>query len=927
MRKILVFVLFQTAIIANVHAQNFGGNRPSTKWQILKSPNARIIFPKGLDSLAKTTTGIIDSTKNLYQQQIGNTNKVFNIVLQPDNTISNGYVGLGPARSEFYTTAPFQSFELSAIPWVNSLTLHEYRHIVQYSNLNVGLSKFARTLFGDYGQDLLNSMAVPNWFFEGDAVWAETKFSEQGRGSLAYFDMGYKSLKLANKNYSFQKLRNGSYKDYVPNHYQLGYILTAYGYNKYGNDAWEKVIKEAAAYKGVLYPFQKAIKRNFGTSYKEFYTNAINEFNNRVQPETNETYLTKESRQVINYKYPNVTKRNTIIAYKSGYNLVPCIVEIDENGSERRIATFDISLNDYFSYKNDLIVYAAYKPDSRWTNESYSPVRLLDVQTGKTVTVGPAKARYFAPDISEEGNLIVTIELLGNGNNRLVILDKTTGNAVHSSNWSAVERFQFPKFINNHSVLFAVANESGEMAWKQWAPATNKISAVTAFQQQIIGYPLVTDNQLVYTSSSNNSNEVLVKLDIDKKTQPVMIAQNNIGLYQGYLQGDSVVSATFTATGFKLVRLPVKNIPINDLDKKIKETLFSIQKQPIEVRAQQNYAIEKYGKWHKPFNFHSLQVEADDPVYGLSLMGENVLNTLQSEIFYKFNNSDFSSTLGISEMYGGTYLMPYLTGSYTWDRNAVLNKDTTLYYNVSNIGAGLQLPLNFSYGKSYKYLTINTSVNNQQVLPKGVSEKFIRSRNNSYLSVGLRYSQYSQQARMHINPRFGFAVNTQLNTLLSTGKANQFNASGNLYLPGLYPSHSLVLQSSVQFRDTVEQVVFANTFGLARGYKNINTNRMYKVGANYHLPVLYPDWGLGHIAYINRIRTNFFFDYNWLHNTRRFAKATIASVGNETFIEGNLWNQLDINIGFRYSRLLKEIAGNSNPNYFEIILPVGLLRR
>ncbi|MDA3616850.1 TolB family protein [Polluticaenibacter yanchengensis] len=926
MRKLLVLALLQTAILSIGKAQNFGGNRPATKWQILKSPNARVIFPKGLDSLAKIATGIIDSTSSLYRQQIGNTNKVFNIVLQPNNTISNGYVGLGPSRSEFYTTAPFQSFELSAIPWLNALTLHEYRHIVQYSNLNVGLSKFGRALFGDYGQDLLNSMAIPNWFFEGDAVWAETKFSEQGRGSLAYFDMGYKSLKLAGKNYSFQKLRNGSYKDYVPNHYQLGYILTAYGYNKYGNQAWEKVIKEAAAYKGVLYPFQKAVKRNFGIGYKTFYTNALNEFNSKVQPQNNETFITAATKEVVHYKYPNPTGRNTIIAYKSGYNLVPSIVEIDQYGIEKRIATFDISLNDYFSYKNDLIVYTAYRPDTRWTNESYSPVRVLNVLTGKTETVGPLKARYFAPDISVDGSIIVTVELLGNGNNRLVVLDKNSGREIYTSAWSVSERYQFPKFINNSRVLFAVANKEGEMAWKQWTPGTNEMNALSEFKQQIIGYPVIQNDQLLYTSSTN-SNDAIVKLDLMKKGKPVIVGQNNVGLYQGYLQGDSVISTTFTAGGFKLVKLPVLDIPLNDDARQIKETLFPIQKQPVEVAGAKAYTIEKYSKWHKPFNFHSLQVEADDPVYGLSLLGENVLNTLQSEIYCRFNNNDFSSTLGISEMYGGTYLMPYLTGSYTWDRNTVLNKDTTLYFNVSNIGAGFQLPLNFSYGKSYKNLTINTSVNNQQVLPKGVSEKFIRSRNNSYLNVGVRYSQYSQQARMHINPRFGFAVNTQLNTLLSSSKANQFNASGNLYLPGLFPSHSLVLQSSVQLRDTVEQVVFANAFGLARGYKNINTNRMYKVGVNYHLPVLYPDWGFGHIAYINRVRTNFFFDYNWLHNTRRFVKANIASVGNETFIEGNLWNQLDINIGFRYSRLLKEIAGNANPNYFEIILPVGLLRR
>lgn len=36
------------------------------------------------------------------------------------------------------------------------------------------------------------------------------------------------------------KLRNGSYKDYTPDHYMLGYLMTAYGYEKYRGGFLEK---------------------------------------------------------------------------------------------------------------------------------------------------------------------------------------------------------------------------------------------------------------------------------------------------------------------------------------------------------------------------------------------------------------------------------------------------------------------------------------------------------------------------------------------------------------------------------------------------------------------------------------------------------------------------------------------------------------
>ena len=66
------------------------------------------------------------------------------------------------------------------------------------------------------------------------------------------------------------KLRNGSLKDYVPDHYNLGYLLVNYGYEKYGLDFWGKVTKDASAFKGLFYPFQKAIKRHAGVNYQTF---------------------------------------------------------------------------------------------------------------------------------------------------------------------------------------------------------------------------------------------------------------------------------------------------------------------------------------------------------------------------------------------------------------------------------------------------------------------------------------------------------------------------------------------------------------------------------------------------------------------------------------------------------------------------------
>jgi hypothetical protein len=182
-------------------AQEFGGNPSSIKWQQINTDTARVIFPQGLEDAGKRVASVIHDLHKNHGGTIGNKLRKVNIVLQNQSTISNAYVGLGPYRSEFYLFPPQNSFELGALNWADNLSLHEYRHVQQYSNFNVGLSKAAAVLFGQQGQAFANAASVPDWFFEGDAVFNETSLTRQGRGRLPDFFNGYQSLFLEAKNY------------------------------------------------------------------------------------------------------------------------------------------------------------------------------------------------------------------------------------------------------------------------------------------------------------------------------------------------------------------------------------------------------------------------------------------------------------------------------------------------------------------------------------------------------------------------------------------------------------------------------------------------------------------------------------------------------------------------------------------------------
>ncbi len=339
MKQILLGLIGLLLTVSATHAQRFGGNPARTNWRQLDNGLVKLIFPQTMSAEAQR----IAALTKLLQQKAGNPDSSLQkipIVLQSQTLQSNGYVGLGPYRSEWYTTPPQAVFGLGAVGWLDNLTAHEFRHVMQYSYFNKGLSRFAGNLFGQEARALANAAAIPDWFFEGDAVYQETRFTEQGRGKMPSFLNAYQSLHLAGKRFSYMKMRNGSLRDYVPDHYDLGYLLVAYGYQHYGTAFWQRVTADAASFKPLFYPFQGAIKKQTGLAYNRFVQEALQYYQAQWQLDTIPvTWLTAQGEHDFdNYQYPVLAENGDIIALKSTNKNRPAFYRIKPDGAEQKIA-------------------------------------------------------------------------------------------------------------------------------------------------------------------------------------------------------------------------------------------------------------------------------------------------------------------------------------------------------------------------------------------------------------------------------------------------------------------------------------------------------------------------------------------------------------------------------------------------------------
>jgi hypothetical protein len=942
-------------------AQVFGGNPPSLKWRQLNTDTARIIFPKGLDSPAQEVAAIVHLLSRTTLMTIGHSQRKIDIVLQNQTTIANGYVGLAPFRSEFQLTPEQNSFDLGSLPWEKMLAIHEYRHVQQYNNFRVGLSGAFYYLFGEGGQAFANSLSVPNWFWEGDAVYQETLVSDQGRGRLPYFFNPYRSLWAGGKDYSWMKLRNGSFRDYVPNWYPLGYMLVSYGRERYGDKFWRNVTHDAASFHGLFYPLQGAIRRYAGMSFQQFRTDAFDHFRKTaldgqsaaagVQssmpaeiagrpdiPVEADSFARAHRHFAADEEYPQFLGRDTLLYMRSSYKRIPAFVIRDlKNGRETRVRNRAISLDNFFSVSAGRVVYAAYETDPRWGWRDYSVIRVLDPYTGEDRRL-TSRSRYFSPDISADGRQIVTVREAADGSCSLVLLDAATGAVTRSLPNTDKFFYTYPKFYGSDPVIITpVRTRAGKMALVGVNAGDGAIRYLLPASFQTIGFPSVRGDSVWFTASRDKEDRIYCLTSGQLFRVILPHGDPSTGQYQFNAGGDGQYTwNTFTSVGYwldharreaiRLEREPAgdwpRDLPVQGID--------SLEHGPsrlLDTIPPGHYPESSYPIGSHLINFHSWRPYINDPDYQLSLVSDNILNTLDADIFAAYNRNEQYTQVGADATYGALY--PFLDAgwNYTFNRNALYRR-SLVYWNETNVHGGFNIPLFWTRHLSYTSLQFGSDLVYSQRYYSGAYKDSFNTRGFAYANPFVFFSHQSQQSHQQIAPRWAQVLTLSYSSAITAFTARQFLASGYLYLPGLAYTHSVVLGGAFQQRDTLNNARFTNSFPFSRGYAGENFYRMWRWSVNYQLPLFYPDWGFGNILYLLRVRANLYYDHTRatdFFTSGQTYNGTFRSFGSEVYFDTKWWNQLSLSFGIRYSRLLDPDFEGRGPNQWELILPLNIL--
>lgn len=879
-----LYICFSTIHLPNAKAQFFNSdqNPPSLRWRQITTENFRIVYPHKFETEAQRMANTLQTVLPFEQHTLRRPPRPITVILQNQGVIANGFVQLAPRRSEFFTTPP-QSFDFQ--DWLNSLVVHESRHMVQFAKLT---DNTRRPFFESLGLAIFG-ITLPPWFYEGDAVATETALSRAGRGRIPEWNMTMRSNTLSGHFYSYSKNFFSSYTDFTPGYYQLGYFLNA----KLRKDHGPMVVDSILSYirKNPLRPYSlsRAVRNISGLNTRQLHDSTQRQLAHLWKAEEDSVRIIKYSplnkrtdSVAGSYLLPQVLPNGNIAAIKTGYRIIPRIVEIDSTSGEKKLVDLGSQENPWFSTGGNKIVWDETRYDPRFLKRSYSVINIYDLRTRQRKQL-THRSRLFSPAISADGRKIVAVEITEGNLIRMVILNPVTGTVQNTFNSPGNQMIQTPSFHpDGKRIVFVTLSQAGK-GISELDLNTRQFTPLLPSCGQDLQRPIYADGKILFKGNSKGHDNIC---ELQRGSSEIkQISYSRFGAFNPSYDAISgrVIAQDWQRTGFNLIALNYATAPrelvtsISSDPGQLVHTLSEQEKfhQPLDSIPQKVYTSKPYRELSNLFYVHSLVPIGekngyfDDYNIGLELQSNNQLNTASSYLGYRYNNylrkGEYLAGFSYSRFY------PVISVDYTNEarliyRRVKSSQGTTLVpvnWREHDVEASIKVPLYFNkfnhvYGLQFLAGTSYTSRYNVDnpfpALVKTISlpMHYQLSLSHNVLRAGRDLApKWGQSIRLDFrNLPFQDQLSGQLLTLRS-----------NFYFPGLLPNHSF----AASFNYRKGSGIYNNSIIIPQvnGYsqlpaieKVINTLLF-----DYRFPFLYPDWQIGPLAYIKRLKAGLFADF------------------------------------------------------------------
>lgn len=479
----------------SLHAQiETGGGEPaSVRWMEWETPSFRILYPQGNEYIADQYGRLLEKYHGLVGASLGMVpgSLQFNkapVLLHTHTPFSNGTVVWAPRRMELYTLPEANGSD--ATPWAEQLSIHEQRHVAQmqfgYSSTFFKLLEF---VFGEMAPGALVGLYPGAALLEGDAVVAETALTQAGRGRqgkfLNYYQVAYDNGDWRN----WYRWRYGSYRNYAPDHYALGYQTIAGARVFFGDTLFmQRYFHDAAHNPFRIGRFRHMLKKDAGTSFRQAFRQIQEGFHAEwtADREARAPFMQMEQlsatpRFATDYSEP-VFLDSCLYVLKSGKVTPTTLVRIRPDGTEEEVRPFSGSIGRlHADPHNHRIYWSEAVQDRRWSLVGESRIRFLSTEDFKPHDL-TCEGRLFNPMPSpNDGSVIAAVSYPVEGGSEVVFLRADNGQCFRTL--PAPADVQITEVCWEADALYAIGlQEGGFSLWrtdgeKLWERLTDPVTA------------------------------------------------------------------------------------------------------------------------------------------------------------------------------------------------------------------------------------------------------------------------------------------------------------------------------------------------------------------------------------------------------------------------------------------------------------------
>jgi hypothetical protein len=876
---LLLTTLLMLARVTCAQYYDTGEDPASLKWLQINTDRFRVIFPENYLSGGISFTQSLDEAYSGLLSIFPERKFKIPVIIHNFSTQSNGYVAWAPRRMEIYPTPEQNTIPLDP---ESQLAIHELTHVFQMESLNSGFSKVMSLIVGEQFTGIIASL-LPLWFFEGQAVFSESVLTESGRGRNPSFQKQFKALTVDNKSiYKYDKIANGSFRDFIPNHYQSGFQMVTWAMAEYDLHIWNKVLKNTAEQPFTINPVNISLTRSAGLTKKKLYEETFDTLKTiwtkdvtKENPISYEIINPAKRGKFINYYSPVVAGNDSLFAIKTSLSDPPSIVLIDpSNQTEKKIHIPGQLYPWVISYAKGRLAWVEYQSDPRWENRDYSVIKMLDLRTNITTRLSH-KSRYLSVSISPDGKKIAAIENKSENINNIVFIDTETGSVIHSVPSPGNVYLQRPQWSEGETKITVIyLTEAGEgiMSYDYTSQLWETLKEAG---REDLQSSFLRNDSLFFISSLSGTDNIYLQTG-DRKMIP--LTRSKFGVSDICLNGEKLIFSDYTATGNNICVLTPNTTP-QETDINVSSSSFLLNRfdiKPVSGNSTGSkiYKPEPYRKWQHLFRFHSwmpfyadieeIKSDPTDLRPGVSIMTQNNLSTLISTIGYEYS-AEKNHVLHSRITWKGWY--PVLESQLDYGNNPIISKLGESVTDPSEINRGFRfsntvsLPFRFSSGKFSEFLrpSFTADYKNNYIYLK---DEGIYDYGQTILSGRLYFSNYHRSAMRDIYPRW--AQTFDLNYTFAPFDKNIYGSSVSLktafYIPGILPNNGIKIRLEKE-KQVPEKYLFGNRVPFPRGYNNINSRELGLLSVDYVLPLAYPDFNLFSLLYLKRIRTGLFYDY------------------------------------------------------------------